>query len=305
LTPITNGASNTSKWRGRVSPGGDAVTPATYKPKAASKTEGKPAPTQQWRTVGQTKENAPNVAPKNTFHPPLRSVDSTAKPAVVSRSPAGPSGPSAKKAEKISSTAPLVTIESPSPEQLVPRSPATPGTGTKNTSSPSVSSPKTPGSSPKIVDIHQLDQRQKQIDYGHQTLGYIRYRLLVPKEKRSRDDPRTPKKTQACSKRSWDGQIKKWRRDLHKWDPEDSTAFMAWLESDFVLQIIQNNIGTELLDLLAKIKERAAKFENSPAARTPCTPSPSTLSPVSRVPLAPDSIMEDEDDEKIARKLVF
>jgi len=92
---------------------------------------------------------------------------------------------------------------------------------------------------------------------------------------------------------------------LHKWDPEDSTAFMAWLESDFVLQIIQNNIGTELLDLLAKIKERAAKFENSPAAMTPCTPSPSTLSPVSRVPLAPDSIMEDEDDEKIARKLVF
>jgi len=93
---------------------------------------------------------------------------------------------------------------------------------------------------------------------------------------------------------------------LHKWDPEDATAFMSWLESDFVLQIIQNNIGTEVLDLLAKIKERAAKFENSPAANTPCTPSPSPLSPVSRVAgVASNSMAEDLDDDKIARKLVF
>jgi len=161
-----------------------------------------------------------------------------------------------------------------------------------------VSSPKTPNSSsPKIVDAHQLEQRQKQIDYGHQTLGYIRYRLLVPKEKRTRDDPRTPKKSQACSKRSWDGQIKKWRRDMHKWDPEDPAVFMSWLESDFVTQIIKNNIGPEVLELLQKVKERASKFEQSPDECSPSTPSPS----ISRV------VVEDNDldDEKIARKLVF
>jgi hypothetical protein len=31
--------------------------------------------------------------------------------------------------------------------------------------------------------------------------------------------PRTPDKNQQCSKRSWDGQVRKWRRALHQWDP--------------------------------------------------------------------------------------
>ena len=31
--------------------------------------------------------------------------------------------------------------------------------------------------------------------------------------------PRTPSATQQCSKRSWDGQVRKWRRLLHAWDP--------------------------------------------------------------------------------------
>lgn len=41
----------------------------------------------------------------------------------------------------------------------------------------------------------------------------------------------TPDPFQVCSKRSWDGQIRKWRRLLHKYDPqgheykEDPVAF--------------------------------------------------------------------------------
>jgi len=78
-----------------------------------------------------------------------------------------------------------------------------------------------------------------------------------------------------------------------------------------VIQIIKNNLGPEILDLLMKVKERASKFENSPAAMTPSSPSPSLHSPS---PLASSSatkmemagnVAEDEDDEKIARKLVF
>lgn len=30
--------------------------------------------------------------------------------------------------------------------------------------------------------------------------------------------PRTPDKTRKCSKRAWDGLIKVWRRELHKYD---------------------------------------------------------------------------------------
>eukprot|EP00887_Chlorella_sp_A99_P005719 scaffold1.g5719.t1 len=69
------------------------------------------------------------------------------------------------------------------------------------------------------TDPHRLAQRQKQIDWGKNTLGYQRYRAAVPKHERSRRDAATPDIHQACSKRAFDGQIRKWRRALHSWDP--------------------------------------------------------------------------------------
>ena len=42
------------------------------------------------------------------------------------------------------------------------------------------------------TDPHRLRQRQKQVDYGKNTLGYDRYTQMVPKERRRRTDPRTP-----------------------------------------------------------------------------------------------------------------
>jgi len=68
--------------------------------------------------------------------------------------------------------------------------------------------------------------RQKQIEYGKNTIGYGRYLALVPKKLRKRGQPKTPNKYQICSKRSWDGQIRKWRRQLHIYDPELSTTPM-------------------------------------------------------------------------------
>jgi len=63
-----------------------------------------------------------------------------------------------------------------------------------------------------------LESRQKQIDIGKNTLGYKNYSQLVKKEKRKYNDPQTPDKYQICSKRSWDGQIRVWRRMLHHFD---------------------------------------------------------------------------------------
>lgn len=68
-------------------------------------------------------------------------------------------------------------------------------------------------------DVHRLSQRQRQIEFGKNTLGYERYSELVPRSKRKRTDPQTPNPKQVCSKRSWDGQIRKWRRLLHAYDP--------------------------------------------------------------------------------------
>eukprot|EP01125_Pyxidicula_operculata_P019603 TRINITY_DN7115_c0_g1_i2.p1 TRINITY_DN7115_c0_g1~~TRINITY_DN7115_c0_g1_i2.p1 ORF type:complete len:253 (+),score=57.83 TRINITY_DN7115_c0_g1_i2:35-793(+) len=94
---------------------------------------------------------------------------------------------------------------------------------------------KTVRRTPSPLNDHRVGQRKKQLEYGYNTIGYLRYRLLVPKDKRAPEHPRTPKKDQACSKRSWDGQLKKWRRDLHKWDPEDPLAFKVMLESEIVV----------------------------------------------------------------------
>ena len=66
----------------------------------------------------------------------------------------------------------------------------------------------------------KLASRQKQIDYGKNTTGYEIYVSQVPRNQRKRGDhPWTPNKLQICSKRSWDGQVRKWRRALHKFDP--------------------------------------------------------------------------------------
>lgn len=69
------------------------------------------------------------------------------------------------------------------------------------------------------TDAHRLSQRLKQLEKGYNTLGYERYLRALPKQKRSREDPKTPDRFKLMSKRAWDGLIRKWRRRLHDWDP--------------------------------------------------------------------------------------
>ena len=47
---------------------------------------------------------------------------------------------------------------------------------------------------------------------------------------RTRNDPWTPDKAKQCSTRAWQGQIRVWRRALHKYDPpnqDGSSLFTA------------------------------------------------------------------------------
>ena len=90
---------------------------------------------------------------------------------------------------------------------------------------------------------HRINVRQKQIDFGYNTLGYARYLELVPRNTRGpnkNEHPRTPDPYQVCSKRSYDGQIRKWRRLLHAYDPpevegEQLLATAARRETDTAL----------------------------------------------------------------------
>ncbi|XP_054014250.1 histone RNA hairpin-binding protein [Hylaeus anthracinus] len=69
-----------------------------------------------------------------------------------------------------------------------------------------------------------LAHRQKEIDYGKNTIGYDRYLEAVPKDKRTREHPRTPPKHIKYSRRGWDGMVRLWRKQLHQWDPPQDNA---------------------------------------------------------------------------------
>lgn len=63
-----------------------------------------------------------------------------------------------------------------------------------------------------------LARRQKQIDYGKNTIGYDNYIQMIPKSRRSKDHPWTPPKQFKYSRRAFDGLIKLWRMKLHRYD---------------------------------------------------------------------------------------
>lgn len=85
-----------------------------------------------------------------------------------------------------------------------------------------------PGNSPgeECSISHRINQRQKQIHFGKNTLGYQRYIQTVPKWERKPSDPVTPDK-QKSSTRGWQGQIRLWRRALHVYDPPTEDTFTS------------------------------------------------------------------------------
>jgi len=77
---------------------------------------------------------------------------------------------------------------------------------------------------PREQDARRLAARQKQIDIGMNTPGYKKFTETVPASARTKTHPRIPDVQQVCSKRSWDGQVRKWRRQLHDYDPPEAAG---------------------------------------------------------------------------------
>jgi hypothetical protein len=112
---------------------------------------------------------------------------------------------------------------------------------------------------------HRLAIRQKQIDYGKNTVGYDEYLLRVPKEKRSFRDPQTPDIHSVCSRRSWDGQIKKWRRLLHAYDP----APLVHSGGDFE-EATKTQLMRDVLDLDGSTSDDGPLLEDTSDQRQQC-----------------------------------
>ncbi|XP_055294947.1 histone RNA hairpin-binding protein-like [Sitodiplosis mosellana] len=72
------------------------------------------------------------------------------------------------------------------------------------------------------TDEGVLARRQKQIDYGKNTIGYELYTKQVAIDQRAENHPKTPDMNQKYSRRAFDGLIKIWRKHLHKFDPDCS-----------------------------------------------------------------------------------
>ena len=73
-------------------------------------------------------------------------------------------------------------------------------------------------------------KRAKQIEYGKVTEEYARYLAAVPIDARHPSravHPRTPDLNRRCSKRTFDGLVKAWRKDLHRCSPRNG-IFRAW-----------------------------------------------------------------------------
>lgn len=71
----------------------------------------------------------------------------------------------------------------------------------------------------------RLGQRRKQISYGKETEGYLKYTKVIPRPAdREYHNPLhtvTPRPEFDCSKRKFDRVLNAWRRQLHQWDECD------------------------------------------------------------------------------------
>lgn len=111
--------------------------------------------------------------------------------------------------------------------------------------------------SPWIVerDPEVLSRRLKQIEYGKATEGYERYLKAVPRDRRAKHHPRTPNRFTKYSRRSWDAQIRIWRRQLHIWDPpkeQEGGDSVGEMDSSLDLGDTDNLLNEGIEELLSE-----------------------------------------------------
>uniref|UniRef100_A0A0N5AKH0 SLBP_RNA_bind domain-containing protein n=1 Tax=Syphacia muris TaxID=451379 RepID=A0A0N5AKH0_9BILA len=74
------------------------------------------------------------------------------------------------------------------------------------------------------TDQKIIDKRTKEIEKAKEKPVYARYLAEVPRAERTKEHPKTPNKFINYSRRSWDSQVRRWKRSLYIWGGEEPTA---------------------------------------------------------------------------------
>ncbi|XP_046876509.1 stem-loop binding protein 2 [Hypomesus transpacificus] len=122
-----------------------------------------------------------------------------------------------------------------------------------------------------------LKRRQKQIQYGQNTLGYQNYLQQVPKRLRIPGlHPSTPNKHRKYSRRSWDMQVRLWRRALHAWDPP--TGLSGEAQGQDPVDQLQGLLEQMNCDLYEDNEDLGRKEqETTPSSKASLSPTPASL----------------------------
>ncbi|KAL6735991.1 hypothetical protein Aduo_006389 [Ancylostoma duodenale] len=97
-------------------------------------------------------------------------------------------------------------------------------------------------------DQATLDRRTKEIDRAKEKPVYARYLEEIPRHLRIKGvHPRTPNKHINFSRRSWDAQMRSWKRSLYDWageEPSDSvnTSFCSYSSDEVKSQVCTLNL---------------------------------------------------------------
>lgn len=126
-----------------------------------------------------------------------------------------------------------------------------------------------PASITEIAKDRRIFQRERQVALGTRTLGYLVMMRMLERGLSVHDESFPPPTRQPCSKRSWDGQMRRWRQRLHIYDEHASEYLSPEEIAAHAHRRQQDKDEEEELDASADDLEESPAKTDAPQATHP------------------------------------